>query len=130
MIFFFLFSFHCGRVHCLQIGACEPVTIDACQSFGTGGRPLLCSFQISSSVLLTPELLQQLPTSSYQCSFDLNRAALQPGLSYNITATATNFLLYSSSTKVIPFVSSSCEILHLVAERKCFSQAWSLVEKT
>ena len=89
------------RAMCLQIGACEPVTIDACQSFGTGGRPLLFTFQISSSVLLTPELLQQLPTDSYQCSFDLDRAALKPGLSYNITATATNFLLYSSSTKVV-----------------------------
>lgn len=84
----------------MQIGACEPFTVDACQSFGTGGRPLLFDFRISSSFLLPPQLLAQLPVNSYQCRFTLDKAALKPSHSYNITATATNFLQLSSSAMV------------------------------
>lgn len=83
-----------------QVGACEAVTIDACQSYGTGGRPPAFAFTATTSVLLPPDLLSQFPWSSPDCSVTLDRAALQPGLSYNFNVTATNFLLHSASAQV------------------------------
>jgi hypothetical protein len=85
-----------------QVGACEAVTIDACNSYGTGGRPLTFTFVIATTILLSPDFLQRLPQDSSSCSVSLDRSALQPGLSYNVTVTATNFLLHSASAQVPP----------------------------
>ena len=74
--------------------------MDACQSFGSGGRPLLFTFLLQSTQLQAPELLAQLPRDSTQCSFTLARDALQPGLSYNLTVEARNFLQLSGVAQV------------------------------
>ena len=84
----------------MQVGACEPVTVDACQSFGSGGRPLTFTFLLTSAQLQSPELLAQLPRNSSQCSFTLAQAALQPAAAYIVAVQATNFLQYSSAGQV------------------------------
>ena len=76
----------------LQVGACEEVLIDACQSAGSGGRPLQFSFFIASEQLLPPQLLASFPAPGPQCSVTLARDALQPGSTYNISVAVVNFL--------------------------------------
>ena len=53
----------CRGVH-VQVGACEEVLVDACQSAGSGGRPLRFSFAAASRQLLPPTLLAALPSNS------------------------------------------------------------------
>ena len=48
----------------VQVGACEEVLVDACQSAGSGGRPLLFTFAITAQQLLPPALMAALPVNS------------------------------------------------------------------
>lgn len=91
---------------CTQVGACDPVTVDACQSYGSGGRPLTFTFLLTSPQVLPPSLLSQLPFESSNCSITLPGSALPPGAAFTVTVKATNFLQRTS--------------VGLVSFRRCF----------
>ena len=82
--------------------------MDACQSAGSGGRPLQFSFSIASTQLLPPQLPAAFRQPGPQCSVTLARAALQPGASYNISVVVQNFLGGQDSAQVC--VSACCSV--------------------
>lgn len=84
----------------VQVGVCEEITINACQSLGAGGRPLQFSFSVASDTVVRSELLAALPQNTAQCSFTIGRGALDPGSSYNFTVSARNYLNLAASAQV------------------------------
>lgn len=84
----------------LQVGACDSVVVDACQSYGSGGRSMMFTFLVTSGTLQSSQLLERLPRNTPQCSVTLESSALQPGIVYNFTVRATNFLQYSDTGQV------------------------------
>ena len=114
----------------VQVGACEEVLIDACQSAGSGGRPLQFSFSIASTQLLPPQLLAAFPQPGPQCSVTLARDAMQPGTTYNISVAVVNFLGGQDSAQVrlerdtASSVGRRCMLVHCVP--RCGSSAWCM----
>lgn len=60
----YVFSFSMRLDRGAQVGACEEVLVDACQSAGSGGRSLLFTFAITAAQLLPPALMAALPVNS------------------------------------------------------------------
>ncbi|KAK9787018.1 hypothetical protein WJX73_007598 [Symbiochloris irregularis] len=112
-----------------QVGACEEVFVDACQSAGSGGRPLTFSFSIHSPLLLpTPALLQELPWATKRCSFTLSRGALAPGTSVQIGVTVQNFMgLVESAEVSITMLNATAPTVRIPGGDCTVLRSWTVV---
>ncbi|GAQ86232.1 hypothetical protein KFL_002770090 [Klebsormidium nitens] len=88
-----------------SVGVCDPVTLDAGQSTGGGGRPLRFSYFVQGpnndyTAALSAKLADYTAEGS-RSSLTLGSTDLEPGTSYIFTVTATNFVGLSSASVAV-----------------------------
>ncbi|GBG80819.1 hypothetical protein CBR_g31375 [Chara braunii] len=85
-----------------SVGLCDPLTLDASASTGSGGRPMRFVFYVQGTGprmnVLTRHLANADPFSS---TVTVARDWLEPGKVYNFTVRATNFIGQSNSMSVM-----------------------------